>query len=298
MNRSPSARASRTSKEASNATNEQKNSLMTIKSLTLADGRRLRLKVPTPRIKAPSAYAFGIYKAGSTLLNNIVSDATQDSQYVYYSLNDDCFGQGFEVESPRNPLSAEHVKTLQEVFAQPGTMFAGFRRFPEFPLPGIDERRKVLFVRDPRDAIVSHFYSVRYSHKAPAGTSVERQRVELEKSELIDYVQTAGTLDFFRGVYNSYLRLPTHNLLVLRYEDTIFDKRNLVDAVVGHLEIGTPAQARQALAERVDVRPDKEKPGDHVRQVKPGNHREKLPSDVIGKLDKAFGDILDRYGYR
>src|SRR5438105_2787306 len=102
----------------------------------LADGRRATLRVPASKTSLPSAYAFGIYKAGSTLLSSILQGAADAAKgHVYYSLNDDCFKQGIEIEAPILRLPEETVAVIREIFLRPGTIFGGFRRCPRFELP-------------------------------------------------------------------------------------------------------------------------------------------------------------------
>lgn len=47
----------------------------------------------------------------------------------------------------------------------------------------------------------------------------------------------------------------------------------------------------------MDRRPAQERPDKHVRRVTPGDHREKLQPATIARLNEAFGDVLERFGY-
>jgi hypothetical protein len=53
----------------------------------------------------------------------------------------------------------------------------------------------------------------------------------------------------------------------------------------------------EAIAARHDIIPNVERPDQHVRQVRPGNHRQHLRRDTIKSLNHSLSDILARFCY-
>jgi hypothetical protein len=161
-------------------------------------------------------------------------------------------------------------------------------------------------VRDPRDALVSEYFSVKFSHQLPSDRVVSgddgvRAKLEAARrrahSQPIDaFVRERCAL--FARSYRAFLKLaddPT--VLVLRYEDHIFDKPALVRAIVDQfaLSLSEPEIAR--IAQETDIRPGVEQPDRHVRKVTPGDHRGKLAPETIAGLNVDLHDILTTFAY-
>ena len=87
------------------------------------------------------------------------------------------------------------------------------------------------------------------------------------------------------------------NCIFYRYEDVIFNKRNWVAQITGHLETGMSQEQCDRIADRHDLRPENENPDAHVRNVTPGNYREKLSSDSIRFIEKNHPGFFDIMGY-
>jgi hypothetical protein len=272
---------------------------MEMLSISLNDGRSVKLTLPEAQGGCSSVYAFGVHRSGSTLLNDILALGAAHARHVYYSLSNDYFDQGIDNDALRNVgLTPASQFAVNALFERDGYIFGGFRGLlPLHTLYGLSCRKKILLVRDPRDAIVSHYFSILYSHAAPAGTDVARLRSQSRDMTIIDFVLNSEIQEKLLSSYAAYDLLPHNNLLVIRYEDYIFDKLKLVSTVLGHLGIEVPEQRQVEIAKTVDLMPDKEQVYQHVRHARPGDHVVKLPAGVIDVLTAKFDRILSKYTY-
>ena len=70
------------------------------------------------------------------------------------------------IRAPQAPASTSRI------FLDRGYCYGGFRFLPEsFEIPILGQVKSLLLVRDPRDMLVSHYFSTRSSHPAPGSKS-------------------------------------------------------------------------------------------------------------------------------
>src|SRR5262249_47470655 len=130
-----------------------------------------------------------------------------------------------------------HLDTFQcdiaTLFPLKGYCFAGFRDLPPW-LNGSDvlrRARKLVIVRDPRDMLVSLYYSFKHSHWFPEAQTPQfeaevgcmRRDTELSLDEFCMAYAWAYNRTFWR----LDIVLRDENALVLRYEDFVYDKVGL-----------------------------------------------------------------------
>jgi hypothetical protein len=185
-------------------------------------------------------------------------------------------------------------------FVPRGYCFAGFRTFPEY-LEEFDlsSFKKILLIRDPRDMIVSHYFSQKISHDLPPGelgAKLKAIRSSLNRKTIDQYA-----LESAAGVRRKYAQYQQavfdSNLKLYRYEDVIFSKRKWLASVLEFVGIDMPMEAINRIADRQDFRPKVEDPGRHIRRVTPGDHRNKLQQETILELNQVFAEVLERFGY-
>lgn len=257
------------------------------------------LQAPAPASDRASVMAFSLAKAGSTLLYDMLSVLAPAARLTYFSAEDALFAQDVSVN--RRPAK------VGDLFRQTGYCYGGFRQFPAYPLPILDATKAVFLVRDPRDMAVSLYFSMMKSHVLPdpqgreggAREEFERARANVAAVPIDTWVNHAATVQYTR-MFEGYLAqgfLWRPNVVTYRYEDVIFAKRAWLADLCDWFEWDVPAATRDAVADRFDIRPDAERPDQHVRQVTPGNFRRHLSPDTAERLTAAFGEYLRLYGY-
>lgn len=244
----------------------------------------------------PALFVLSIRKCGSTLLNNVCLNLAAYNKDNYVNIPEAMFDHNITVSAWINdPALCDLVV--------PGNVYGGFRDFPVGVAghPVFCDGRKVLLVRDPRDALVSEYFSNAFTHPIPQGeglvtTHLVSEREAARAQAIEDYV--LGHAAGMAATFAAYVPLLTDaNARVLRYEDIIFDKGVLIDAVVRHFDWNCPPGLRDAIIRAFHVIPPQENPERFIRRVVPGDHRTKLGSRAIGELDRVFADVMDAFGY-
>jgi hypothetical protein len=176
----------------------------------------------------------------------------------------------------------------KKAFAQKGVFYGAFR----YPISLIPDLKIILVVRDPRDVLVSLYYSNRYSHGVNSFEFYKKRKLAATKS-IDEYALLRSSI--FLSRYTTYLKwLDQPNVLLLRYEDLIVDPVGFEEMLGKFLGITiTPGE----IASPADFVKKKEDIYSHKRQVKSGNYREKLKPETIAKLNSDFDIVLKRLNY-
>lgn len=244
-------------------------------------------------------FVLGIRKSGSTLLNRTCAALARYNSMTYV----DIAGTFFQNNIPVSEWINE--KGLRKVL-RPGNAYGGFRNMP-ICFQGtrtFTNSKKILLVRDPRDALVSEFFSNAYSHSMPARQAYERgaaanimqERRKALESTIQEYV--FGRVPLMRRTfleYRSIIKDP--NALILKYEDVVFRKRQMIDAILKHFRWQCGPEAVTKLLDKVDIRPVEEDPTAFIRKVTPGDHREKLSEAAITELNAQLREVMELFGY-
>lgn len=242
-------------------------------------------------------FVFSIHKSGSSLLYNMIREVCLMENIPAVNIPDTIFREGVKAgEWDRDPALLPLIDF--------GRIYYGFRFLPQIltsPAVRLKEKKSVLLVRDPRDALVSQYFSFggRYiSHKLPE-KNAQNYLDKYKNTEHLDidtYVLQAAN-DLLRKLTTYKTHLDFSRVLVLHYEDLYFDKFSFLAAVFAHFGFSVSEKVLNSVAEKNDVRPVKEDITKHIRKGLPGDHSEKLGKETIKTLDNIFSGIGTFYGY-
>lgn len=184
-------------------------------------------------------------------------------------------GYAFHTNFPYlDHLSAQEMRKYQHIFKPYGYLYSVFGGMIE----GISELEKykiVLMVRDFRDLLVSEYFSVSYSHKAPDknGNKYElfaEQRTKARESEIAESDKVNNTLQR----YKTLLIDKYPNVYVTKYEDMIDDFRGWLAKLLHNCELNVRHEFFEALLERNErMRPKDEDIQRHMRRGKPDEYK-------------------------
>lgn len=253
-------------------------------------GETVLMKLEPPA-KIPSFFVFALHKSGSTMLDKILEQICSFQSIPLASVSKSAFKQGVIEDSLTDDV--------RQLFLETGYGFYGFRNIPSY-LKGFDFSpfKKIWLIRDPRDIVVSHYFSMKKSHAIPPGSqgkNLLELREKLSSIDIDDYViQAAPT---FKTIFNSYKVIEDDKLKLFRYEDIIFNKSQWIKDIVDFLQLNLEDSQINEIAARHDVFPNSENISLHVRQVSPGDHKRKLMRQTIDKLNDIFKEILEKYEY-
>jgi hypothetical protein len=259
----------------------------------LLNGRTHRI------IAHPSILHFSINKAATQYTRRILLRCGRENGLLPVQMSAYAWNANFPYLFT---LSAEEVKPYLHIFHPQGYLYTVFGGLVE-GIPNLDRYHTVIMVRDPRDVLVSGFYSYAYSHVAPPS----EEKVE-EFVEWRTFVQNL-TLDEYaieishnvRERLQKYLTVTAvyPQTCVLKYEQMIADFPSWLDCLLSYCQLTISPGLRRELIDEADRTSHKKKEeiSAHRRQVTPGEHQQKLKPETIDYLNTYLADVLTGFGY-
>ncbi|MEM6820974.1 MAG: sulfotransferase domain-containing protein [Verrucomicrobiota bacterium] len=213
----------------------------------------------------------------------------KEVQISRFSLFEQAFRQGVTTSD----VDSDAIVCLR----REGYVHTGFRHFPTFDLHIADGHPVILLVRDPRDMLVSKYFSIKESHHIPNGQEALLRARDFSKTISIDDWVVRNSHQYVHS-FNEYTRrLKQDSLTVFRYEDYIYNKVDWLGKSAEVLRLPIKKEIVEKVAERYDFIPESEVESEHVRQVHPGDHRDKLSSATITNLNDIFESFMRAYDY-
>lgn len=184
-----------------------------------------------------------------------------------------------------------------------------------FEYRSLFQTRHLFQVRDPRDVLVSEYFSIGWRHTTEGWSKEELARRKFIRSLSADEyvlqepeIATASSKASLLDRCNVLVRAladpgagKSHQ--VVKYETMVTDFESWLRQTIRCLNIDPEQPQNQKfirfLADRYEKEflPDPDDAG-HKRNVTPGDHRNQLQSDTIEKLNERFSVVLDALGYR
>lgn len=169
-----------------------------------------------------------------------------------------------------------------------------------------DTDRFVFVARDPRDLVVSHYYSLLSSH--PERPSVSRWRKELAQLDKKEGIKRIiDEFDTFASILRSWSdKGGNYRVLITRYEDlTGTDTLAAWRRVFHHGDIALPDQTIQRLLNTYSFsritggrQRGAEDQGHKYRKGVSGDWQNHFDDDLLAYFFERYGDLLELYGYR
>lgn len=257
---------------------------------------QVSFNVNTEACDSSAMICFGIRKSGSTMIHKIVNQMSELRGYSPIDIPGVMFSNGLTVNDWKKD------KRIGEVFVG-GNVYTGFRAFPQIfaSMPAYKSARKVFMFRDPRDALVSQYFSDAYSHKIPEREGKGRdlflaKREEALNTDINEYVlQKSAAL---RQTCMEYIPLlHDESCLKLRYEEYVFQKKRLIFHIARQFGWQFSDDEVEGILSEIDYVPEDENEKRFVRKAIPGDHRDKLDKTTIRKLNHRLGNVLKEFDY-
>lgn len=177
------------------------------------------------------------------------------------------------------------------------------RSFADPPILNSPRHRvkQIFHVRDPRDILVSQYFSYGWRHTEQGFTDgVQRYRDFVRENSIDDYVLNhKSVVEPLKRRLSQLISRNADDLnRVVRYEQMVLDFPTYLDQVIKVLEFRIPAIVRLRFAYRFrnEFKPDRTSNG-HKRSVLPGDHTRKLQPKTIEALNEIFADELRALNY-
>jgi Sulfotransferase domain len=249
---------------------------------------------------------FTLHKSGSMFIHGQCEQLCRLSGLAYHSPN-----------VPGNGLDARRLVTDKDLWRTHHGCFAPVRFFVD--IPAVENYDIILHLRDPRDVLVSMFYSYCFIHagEVPPNTGYRREAAEAGVDAFVlakcsqdssryrgDYGTGGHVEDLIGNLPRRYRDYLDHlvgrpNVTVLRYEDMVTNYRGWLSRFVDPFPISNkPQLIEDMVARSAALFPKREADVmTHIRHVAPGDHKTKLLPSTIARLDEIFSDALTRLGY-
>ncbi len=237
----------------------------------------------------PSILFFTVHKSASMFSSQVIKAVAVVAKLVHIDLE----GYYATKSSLVTEKSYEDI-FLNNVFCQQGYFYGPLRLFRA--INKLDAYKVILLLRDPRDVLTSHYFSVRNSHLLVSRKYIKRRKIALKKTidqHVIDHIPR------FLNAYETYCDnlVGKPYVLLIRYEDWVLNFKNEVDKIVAFCDFKFSDEQKKELYSLGDFEVKKEDVNQHRRKVTPGDYKEKLQPETILILNDAFRDILIRLNY-
>ena len=155
---------------------------------------RRRIQEALMRSASPrSCIFFTTHKCASTFAARLLSEITQKSEYrvLDYASAIWRMGNKISIQGSYEPFLEGVYDGLYRLHGE----IYGPQRMP-LDFPGRPKFKHIFFLRDPRDVLVSSYFSFAFNHKAPNNSSAKSEffakRERMVKSGIDDYVLGEG----------------------------------------------------------------------------------------------------------
>jgi hypothetical protein len=231
-------------------------------------------------------FVFTVHKAASLGVYDVMRRVAKKEGWRLYSANLKAANL-VEPEAPGDP-------TFYEQVADKSGLVGPVRMPVALPERGTEKDRYILHLRDPRDVLVSMFYSWSYSH--PGVNDAYRE--QLRERGVNDFAlrESAALHEKYAHYVRDFLPLPQTTLL--KYEDFVTDRPKWLSAFLGAAGLDPDEGFYKRLARRNPAaKLRKEDVHAHIRKAEPGDYLDKLDAETIATLNRQWEGLLNALDY-
>jgi Sulfotransferase domain len=247
-----------------------------------------------PFLRPESVYFYTLHKCASSLFSDYVLKKVRRLRLVDYA---DRFYNGEPIEYVRFKEKGFIYGPIRLSTDPPSAIYDRLIE-PASRNDFIRHKRAIFLIRDPRDIIVSSYYSFGYTHEFSTVKEIkeqQRQARELIRGKTIDTfaLEVANpTLNHFQIIER--LSQACNRAIVLKYEDMIDNWEKFSSGLTTYLDIG-----RKTLRHTYkQTRPlENESETGFRRSGKPGAYKDKLLKSTVDALNRGFASVLTRFHY-
>ena len=187
-----------------------------------------------------------------------------------------------------------------------GYFYVGYETYKEIPKQ--NNYRTFFIMRDPRDIVISWYFSTLHSHGLSA--HIKKCRSELDRLSLVEGLKfSIDTINGF-GLFSGQKSWAENakkdgNVKIFYYEDFARDNNHFIQKLFNYLMIDIPEMELQRLLERhkYELYSGGREIGDenihsHYRKGVPGDWAQYFNDDVATHFKSVTGDLLYVLGYK
>lgn len=244
---------------------------------------------------------FTTHKCASTFVSRILTeiDTATALEHFDYAQAIWKLGDAFTGDDPYGLLSSENG----QLFFPHGEVYGPMRRPVRLEAP--DSYRMIFFLRDPRDVLVSAYYSFGFSHPLPehrgkrADFLARRKQIQ---EEGIDCYAIRAAGDWLGPIYSEYQRLRglAAASVFISYDDYATDPAAAIRRIFAFCDAPTTGSAVEALSASASPISEPREDGDglrHKRSGRSGQFRTALSAETIDQLNDILAPSLKAWGF-
>ncbi|HLO15690.1 MAG TPA: sulfotransferase domain-containing protein [Anaerolineales bacterium] len=250
----------------------------------------------------PSILHFTVAKCATRHVMGVLKQCACACGMTHVNLNSYIFDTSIPF---LDKMSAEEFAKYRHVFKPNGYLYSTLGGMSE-GIPDLGEYKIVLMLRDPRDVLVSNYYSIAYSHGLPIEGSMRhdgfvQERMRAREMSLDDYACDQSS--WVKGVYERYYNLlvkkyPPSFYYYTSYEAMVGDYPRWLKDLLAYLELDVPTSLVDALIDKNErSRPAQEDIYKHRRLGRSGDYLEKISPKTISYLNEDLKEMLSVFGY-
>lgn len=247
-----------------------------------------------------SAIFYTTHKCASVFVDRLLTTITNSSPYVVrnYASTIQGLGDRVSVDSPYEPFLEKNSDLL---YFRKGEIYGPQRRPLDFP--DRSTFKHIFFLRDPRDVLVSNYYSLGYTHSLPKSKQIRNNFVERRA-----YIQKVGidryciedATDWILPLYTEYRRLfeSATSRLYLKYDQFKDETVQFVEDICSFLGVEVKRRRIEALAASASPVRQGAPQMSHKRSGKTGQWHEELRPETIAQLNETLSPILAYWDFK
>lgn len=261
--------------------------------------RQLIAKTHETSCLHPSILHFSVNRSATQYVKSILRQCAAENGLTNVGLHDYAFHGEFPY---LNTISKDDMLSYSHIFKPKGYAYSVFGDMVD-GIPNLEQYRTILFIRDPRDILVSAYYAVAYSHSTPGEGDKKNQFMALRqqaKNSTIDHY-VSQQCDRLYAVFERYQKLliePYPAVYITRFEDMVEDFPSWLSALLDYCDLTISDRLYQSLIDEHNRHtPQEENIQRHQRKGIVGDYREKLQPMTIAYIESRFSETLKLFKY-
>lgn len=245
-----------------------------------------------------SVIFFTTHKCASTYLKKILNSIDKNSEYSHYDY-------GSLVGSLAKELGVDSDfetylnKNYKKLFNLKGEIY-GPQRMP-LRFKNVNDYKIVFFLRDPRDVLVSAYYSFAFNHKIPDNSIIKKQMLDSREKYLVmglDKYVISQVDEWVLPVYKEYIKIrnKSNEYLFLKYEDFTYDPLSFTKKIYEFLDLNVDL-IDDNLIDQANPVQKKIEEDSHQRSGKNKQWLDELKPETIRELNFKLEEVLNEWEF-
>ncbi len=246
-------------------------------------------------------FVHGLHKTASMFLYKLFRDLAAEAGIQYYSANNKPANQAElkqDIDVSFCYCPVRHFALSPGEITRQTPAIADPKFIVNNDFSNLAKVYRIYQIRDPRDILVSQYFSFGFIHGGKNKITPEKLRIQ--KMTVDEYcLKEAGEL-YFR--YKNILKISEQNnpnYSVVKYETMVLNYRDWLSKVITVFDFKqSPEEILEKYYQKYHQEFDLSEFQEslkHKRKMIPGDHQEKLQPSTINSLNSTFADILAKF---